>query len=299
MNSMPHLCAQIDLYLNHLKVERGLSRNTIEAYAHDLSLLAGFLPTDVLDDRNPAPAEIARFLSHLSETGMGRRSQARILSAIRSFFRYLREEKQMTSDPTEELDAPKRHLSLPVVLTLEEVERLLGAPDIARPNGVRDMAMLHTMYAAGLRVSELVAMRLADLDAIAGYVSVLGKGDKRRLVPIGEWAKAMIEKYLAEVRPAWARPGEPALFLTARRAPMTRQGFWLIVRKYARRAGIDKELSPHKLRHSFATHLLEGGADLRSVQTMLGHADISTTQIYTHVRSDHLVEVHRRCHPRG
>jgi integrase/recombinase XerD len=179
------------------------------------------------------------------------------------------------------------------------MERLLEAPDPSKPLGMRDSVMLHTMYAAGLRVSELVSLELADLDLGVGFLKVTGKGDKRRVVPLGEWAVAMLERYLAEVRPRWERPGERGVFLTARRRTMTRQSFWKIVKKHAAAAGIDKPLSPHKLRHSFATHLLEGGADLRSVQAMLGHADISTTQIYTRVTTHRMVDVHRRCHPRG
>ncbi len=296
---MSNLSLLTDLYISHLKVERGLRPNTIEAYSRDLASFGDFadnLQTPMASFTN---REISQFLARLSKAGMSRRSQSRVLSSLRGFFRYLREEKHIQVDPTEDLDAPKKHLTLPVVLTVEEIENLLSAPDTSKPRGMRDMVMLHTMYAAGLRVSELITLKLGDLDLTSGCLAVTGKGNKRRLVPLSELTVAVIEKYLNEIRPLWAKPAQAEVFLTNRRAPMTRQGFWLIVKKYAVKADIAKDLSPHKLRHSFATHLLEGGADLRSVQAMLGHVDISTTQIYTHVTKEHLVDVHRRFHPRS
>jgi integrase/recombinase XerD len=285
--------------MGHLKVERGLRPNTIEAYSRDLAAFGDFSEKKQLAATSITNRDISEFLVHLSRNGMSRRSQSRTLSSLRGFFRYIREENHIHTDPTEDLEAPKQHRTLPVVLTVEEVEKLLSTPDIATPRGLRDMAMLHTMYAAGLRVSELVTLKLRDLDLTSGCLAVTGKGNKRRLIPLNEISVAVIEKYLAEIRPQWAKPASTDVFLTNRRAPMTRQGFWLIVKKYAVKAGITKALSPHKLRHSFATHLLEGGADLRSVQAMLGHVDISTTQIYTHVTTDHLLDVHRRFHPRS
>jgi integrase/recombinase XerD len=299
MKSMSNLSILTDLYISHLKVERGLRPNTIEAYSRDLASFGDFTEKNQTLMASVTNREISEFLAHLSRGGMSRRSQSRVLSSLRGFFRYLREEKHIHTDPTEDLDAPKQHLTLPVVLTIDEIKKLLSTPDISIPRGMRDMAMLHTMYAAGLRVSELVTLKLGDLDLISGCLAVTGKGNKRRLVPLGELAVTIIEKYLGETRPLWAKPAQAEVFLTNRRAPMTRQGFWLIVKKYAVKAGIAKGLSPHKLRHSFATHLLEGGADLRSVQAMLGHVDISTTQIYTHVTKEHLVDVHRRYHPRS
>lgn len=296
---MTNLSSLIDLYLIHLKVERGLRARTVEAYAHDLAVFDRFATEAGVGPACFDTEFMAGFLSHLSRAGLGRRSQARALSALRGMFRHLRSAGLIESDPTEDLEAPRIHRTLPVILSVEEVERLLAAPDARTPRGMRDATMLHTMYAAGLRVSELVSLRLQDLDLTAGFISPLGKGDKRRMVPLGEWMVPILERYLQRVRPRWAGPGEPAVFLTERRAPMTRQAFWLIVRKHARRAGIDKPLSPHKLRHSFATHLLERGADLRSVQAMLGHVDISTTQIYTHVSASRIIEVHRTHHPRG
>ncbi len=296
---MTNLAALIDLYLIHLKVERGLGARTVEAYAHDIAVFDRFAADRGIGPEGFDTDFMAGYLAHLSRTGLGRRSQARALSALRGMFRHLRSAGLMAADPTEDLESPRIHRTLPVVLTVEEVERLLVAPDVRTPLGMRDATMLHTMYAAGLRVSELVSLRLHDLDLTAGFLSPRGKGDKRRLIPLGEWMVPILERYLAEVRPRWAGPGEPAIFLSERRAPMTRQAFWLIVRKHARRAGIEKPLSPHKLRHSFATHLLERGADLRSVQAMLGHVDISTTQIYTHVSTSRIIEIHRTHHPRG
>jgi integrase/recombinase XerD len=245
------------------------------------------------------PEIISLHLSNLSKRGISRRSQARALSSLRGFFRHLQKERLIELDPTEDVDSPRQSRSLPMVLGESEIARLLKAPDLQKPAGIRDVAMLHTMYAAGLRVSELVTIRLGDLDLNAGFLAVTGKGEKRRVIPIGEWAIDAIEHYLKDVRGLWAIAGESTLFLTNRKKQMTRQGFWLIVKKYAAKAGIEKAPSPHKIRHSFATHLLEGGADLRSVQALLGHANIVTTQIYTHVTTSHLVDVHRRHHPRG
>lgn len=297
--AMSRLAWSIDDYLEHLQVERSLSRLTLEAYSRDLADLADFCEDRGVELDAIDAALIAAHLSRLSKKGRSPRSQARSLSALRGFFKYLFARRHIESDPTELVDAPKPGRPLPVVLTLEEVRMLLSAPDPKTPRGLRDSAMLHTMYASGLRVSELCSLKMRDLDLTAGFLAVTGKGDKRRLVPLGRWAADLIAEYLEKVRPLWEQPGKSEVFLTRRRAPMTRQGFWGLVKKYAAAAGIDKPLSPHKLRHSFATHLLEGGADLRSVQAMLGHADISTTQVYTHVTTQHIVQMHRRYHPRG
>jgi integrase/recombinase XerD len=289
----------IDTYLDHLKVERGLAAQTIEAYAHDLNLL-----TEYLEQRDTAledldAAEVAGFLLSLSERPLSARSQARCLSSLRGFFKYLVSERHLRRDPCELVDGPRLAQRLPGVLTPEEVQRLLDAPELERPHGLRDRAMLQTMYAAGLRVSELVSLALGDLNLEAGFLAAFGKGRKRRIVPIGEVARDTIQEYLTHVRPRWAKHGDPYVFVTARGTRMTRQSFWQIVKRYGRAVGITKALSPHKLRHSFATHLLIGGADLRSVQNMLGHADISTTQVYTHVTGQHLRRMHERYHPRG
>ena len=289
----------LDDYIQHLRVERGLSKHTIDAYAHDVGRFGTYLTDEgaLLDQVDEA--RIAGYLVTLSHEGLSARTQARALSAIRGFFRFLVQERRHRRDPTELLEGPRLLRRLPDILNRDEVLRLLETPKGPKPNRVRDRAMLHTMYAAGLRVSELVELDLADVNLEEGFVSALGKGNKRRIVPIGAHARAAIAEYLAEVRPKWARSASRACFVTARGKAMTRQGFWSLVKKYARAAGITKPISPHKLRHSFATHLLAGGADLRSLQTMLGHADISTTQIYTHVTGEHLRKMHERYHPRG
>lgn len=288
----------VDAYLTHLKVERGLARATVEAYAADLAGLVRFLEREGIELADVDAAAISAWLLELSRGGLGARSQARHLSAARGLFKWLLAEREIARDPTELIDAPKLLRKLPAVLTREEVAALLAVPDRSDPRGRRDQAMLHTMYAAGLRVSELVGLRLGDANLESGFVQVLGKGDKRRIVPLGVPAKKRIEAWLAD-RGAWAKPNESALFVTSRGGPMTRQGFWKLIKRYAAAAGIVKPISPHKLRHSFATHLLLGGADLRAVQTMLGHADIGTTQVYTHVTGDHLGRMHARYHPRG
>ena len=296
---MSDLCALIDAFLDHLKAERALSPRTVAAYASDIAAFAEHVEGSGLGPAEITSAVVSEHLVGLSRRGISRRSQARALSALRGLFRYLRDSKLLDADPSADVDAPNQLRSLPVVLNPEEIARLLDAPDLSTARGLRDATMLHTMYAAGLRVSELVSLRLPDLDLEAGFLAVTGKGEKRRVVPLGEWAIAFLRRYLEHVRPHWANAGETAVFVTHWRRPMTRQGFWLIVKRYARVAGISKPLSPHKLRHSFASHLLDGGADLRSVQAMLGHVDISTTQIYTHVSAARIAEVHRERHPRG
>lgn len=289
----------LDDYIQHLRVERGLSKHTVDAYARDLARFRDWVYAEAKSIDAVDEASVAGYLVMLSKEGLSARSQARALSAIRGFFRFLVQDRRHKGDPTELLEGPKLMRKLPDVLNRDEVLRLLAAPTGTKPNRVRDRAMLHTMYAAGLRVSELVDLDLADVNLEEGFVSALGKGNKRRIVPIGAHARAAMLEYLEKVRPRWAKPASRAFFVTARGKAMTRQGFWSLVRKYARAAGIVKPISPHKLRHSFATHLLAGGADLRSVQSMLGHADVSTTQIYTHVRGDLLRKMHERYHPRG
>jgi len=289
----------VDDYLEHLRVERALSNATLEAYAHDLRELGTFLLERGVASPPVETPLLAEFLQGLSARGLSARSQARYLSVVRGLFKHLRRTRQIQYDPTELLDAPSAARRLPTLLSAAEVLRLIGAPDASSPAGVRDQAMLAIMYACGLRVTELVTLRLGDVRPADGLVRVLGKGDKERLVPVSEPALALLAAYVARVRGAWAGADEPVLFVTARGHGMTRQGFWKLVQRHALNAGITKRLSPHKLRHSFATHLLEGGADLRAVQTMLGHADIATTQVYTHVVTDRLKSVHARYHPRG
>lgn len=289
----------LDAYLIHLKVERGLSPHTLEGYAHNLrEWLLHLEETEIEFSHADLPAAAA-YMLRLSRREVGARSQARALSAIRGFHRWMVDEKHRPDDPTELLDRPKLGRRLPQVLSPSEVVRILGAPSSDKKTHVRDRAMLHTMYAAGLRVSELVLLDLNDLHLEAGFLRAFGKGQKQRIVPLGEAAKEHLHLYLSEVRPGWAKPASRHTFLTSRGGPMTRQAFWKNIKRYAQMAGITKDVSPHKLRHSFATHLLIGGADLRAVQAMLGHADISTTQIYTHVASERLHDTVHKHHPRG
>ncbi|MDH5492694.1 MAG: tyrosine recombinase, partial [Myxococcales bacterium] len=245
------------------------------------------------------PGQIAEFLVGLSEGGLAPRSQARCLSAVRGFLRHLLRERDIRHDPSQLAASPRLGRHLPKVLSPAEVVALLEAPRGERPVAIRDRAMLQTMYASGLRVSELISLELGDLELEEGYLAAWGKGRKRRLVPLGEVARDALRAYLRDVRPRWSRGAEGILFLSARGKGLTRQAFWKLVKKYALAAGVRQEVSPHSLRHSFATHLLLGGADLRVVQSLLGHADISTTQIYTHLTGDHLRSVHARYHPRG
>ncbi len=287
----------IDAYLNHLRVERALARNTLDAYGHDLGRLAasvGDVAPDAIDG-----GHIARLLVDNVATGFGARSSARQLSALRGFFRFLLRERAIASDPTALVDRPRIGRRLPRVVSFEEIDRLLATPDTTKDRGARDAAMIHLMYASGLRVSELVNLRTADLDLARGLVAPLGKGDKRRLVPVGEVALVHLSRYVSEVRPRAERAPSPTLFLSPRGRRLSRQGFWKLLKRYATAAGIRTPLSPHKLRHSFATHLLRGGADLRAVQAMLGHASLGTTEIYTSVAADHIAAGYGRAHPRA
>jgi len=291
-----------DLYLDHLKVERGLARLTIDAYGRDLARFLVFLTergrADVDDITR---TDVADFLMHLADAGLVARSRARTLVAVRGLCKHLVGERWLEADPSELIDAPRTGRHLPGVLGEDAIGRLINTPPDT-PRGRRDAAMIELAYASGLRVSELVAVPLADVNLHAGFVRVTGKGNKTRLVPVGDAALSRITRYLEVDRPGWVRdPHEKALFLTERGRPFTRQGFWKALRAYARKAGIrlpGGEVSPHKLRHSFATHLVERGADLRAVQAMLGHADISTTQVYTHVSQARMIEQVRK-HPRA
>lgn len=290
----------IDGYLDHLKVERGLSAKSVEAYASDLTRFLVYLDSKQQTLAALDAGSISGALVALGAEGLSARSQARFVSALRGFFKYLVDEQLIATNPMELIDSPKLERKLPELLNREEVVKLLETPDRGKPRGLRDAAMLHTMYAAGLRVSELVGLRLGDVDLKAGFVIAYGKGRKRRLVPLGGPALEAISSYLERVRGGWIKkPGERSLFITSRGRPMTRQAFWKVIKSYAGGAAIAQDISPHMLRHSFATHLLLGGADLRVVQTLLGHADITTTQIYTHVTGEHLKTMHRRYHPRG
>lgn len=290
----------LSVYVDHLRVERGLSDNSLAAYHRDLSKLVAYLEAR----GETAPEAVTRdhllsFLVHLGRTGLANRSVARHVSSVRGFFQFLLEDGHVEMDPAETLQAPTWGRPLPGTLTLDEVEALLEAPDPGAPRGLRDRAMLEMLYATGMRVSELCSLSLGDLRDEAQLLTVRGKGDRQRLVPLGSKAMAALGRYLREGRPALPGAASLALFPGPSGNPLRRQTLWKIIRGHATRAGIVHPLSPHKLRHSFATHLLERGADLRVVQALLGHADISTTQIYTHVTSERLLDVHRRAHPRG
>lgn len=296
MPGVVSISAEIQAFLDHCRVEKGLSANSLEAYAADLARFAKAFPSP---GGFPGPEELAAYLQSLS-AGLKSRSVARHLTTLRSFAAFLLREGKLASDPTALLAPPRQWRNLPKFLSHNEIERLLAAPDPEAPSGLRDRAMLELLYASGLRVSELCELQLSDFNAELGVVRVIGKGNKQRLVPAGRAAVRAIGEYLDRGRPAiLGRRASKHLYVTARGSRMTRQGFWKLLAKYGVRAGLARRLSPHVVRHSFATHLLEGGADLRSVQTLLGHADISTTQIYTHVMRSRLREVLDRHHPRA
>lgn len=291
----------VDHYLNYLLVEKGLSAKTIEAYAGDLRAFLDFLKGHhiVAIDQADTTA-ILKYVIDLRQNGRGPRTRARHLVALRGFYHFLVQAGQLPKNIAKMVDLPKSGLKLPEVLDVDEVDRLLATPDRQMPKGLRDAAMLELIYAAGLRVSELIGLMLGALNMDAGFVRVTGKGSKERIVPIGRKAIDCLHSYLKQGRPVLVKD-IPSYYLFVARAgkPMTRQGFWKLLRGYALQAGIKKRITPHSLRHSFASHLLEGGADLRVVQVMLGHVDIATTQIYTHVAQKRLIEIHRQFHPRG
>jgi integrase/recombinase XerD len=292
--------SHIDRFLEHLVVERGLAQNSLEAYRRDLTRYADYLKARRRRVTTLDRAEVPRYLLALREAGLSPRSVARHLSAIRQCHRFLVRDGYATSDPTAHLDSPRPWRRLPTVLSLDEVERLLSGRKPKTPQGLRDRAMLEVMYASGLRVSELVGLRLTDVDLALGVVHVVGKGEKERLVPLGDAAVKSLRAYLDHGRSRLEkRRPSPYLFLGRHGRGLTRQMFWLLLRRYVRTAGITKPVTPHTLRHCFATHLLERGADLRSVQLMLGHADIGTTQIYTHLSRAHLKAIYDKHHPRA
>ncbi len=293
--------AVIERFLDALWMEHGLSTNTLNAYRSDLTGCSNWLSSKHQRLQDAQRADLLGYISRCVKNGARPRTTARLLSALRRFYRYLVREGVLTKDPTAELESPKLGRPLPKSLTEAQVERLLDAPDVSKSLGLRDRAMLETLYATGLRVSELVALTLSQLRQEAGVVRVIGKGNKERLVPIGEQAADWLAKYLSETRPTLVRQRQTdALFPTNRGAAMTRQAFWHNIKRYAGIAGIDRgQLSPHTLRHAFATHLLNHGADLRVVQMLLGHTDLSTTQIYTQVARERLKTLHAQHHPRG
>lgn len=289
----------IQRYLDHLIVERGLSANTIASYGRDLAQFARFLDQRGISDAGAInEACIVAFLDGLNKRKYAAASVARKLSAVRSMVKFLCAERVIERSPLARLEPARPPKRLPKSLEIDEVDRLLAAPDVRDQTGLRDKAMLETLYACGLRVSELISLKVEDLDLSNGFLRCIGKGSKERIVPIGKTAREWIAAYAQRVRAGHEGRSE-SLFLTKLGRPMSRVMFWKIIRKYAVQAGITKALTPHVLRHSFATHLLERGADLRSLQEMLGHASISTTQIYTHVSRDHLREVYRETHPRA
>jgi integrase/recombinase XerD len=295
------LAALCDRYLNYLLIEKGLAANTLESYSHDLIDYRNFLETEGIRTLGPAgTAEILKYLIFLRKKGLAARSRARHLVTLRGFYKFLHQERIIDHNPAKMIELPKTGLRLPDALSIEEVSDLLAAVKTQKPAGLRDAAMLEVLYATGMRVSELVMLKCQDINLEAGFVKVLGKGAKERIVPIGAYAKEKLDNYFTRARPALLTGRQSGFVFIGRAAkPMTRQGFWKLIRKYAAKAGIVKNVTPHTLRHSFASHLLEGGADLRAVQLMLGHVDISTTQIYTHVTRKHLKEIHSRLHPRG
>lgn len=290
----------IDRFLDALWLEHGLSENTLAAYRRDLEGIARWLAASRLDLPGAARADLLTYLQARGQEGAKPRTTARLLSSLRRFYRYLVREGLRQDDPSARIDSPRLGRPLPGSLTEEEVEALLRAPRVEERLGLRDRAMLELLYATGLRVSELVSLTLAQTSLQQGLVRVVGKGNKERLVPLGEEALAWLATYLREARPALIE-GNPtdALFVSRRGDAMTRQAFWYLIKRYARAAGIAKKLSPHTLRHAFATHLLNHGADLRVVQMLLGHSSLSTTQIYTHVARERLKLLHARHHPRG
>ena len=287
-------------YLNYLQVERGLAANTVQAYRADIRELLAFAEAGQYGLSELDRSVLRRYLQDLYGR-LSARSIGRKVASLRSFFRFLVLDGYIDEDPTETLETPASWKALPNYLTLAEVDRLLEQPDLSTPYGLRDRTMLEVLYATGLRVSELVALRLTDINLEVGFLTTMGKGQKERIVPVGDSALDFVNRYLESGRAYFQRRRVASryLFLTQKGGPMSRQYFWMMLRKYGRGMDLPKKLSPHVLRHSFATHLLENGADLRSVQMLLGHADISTTQIYTHVSRERLRKIYDQYHPRA
>ena len=295
------IAATISSFLTHVKVEKGLSSNTVSAYRRDLVKFDVFAQKRKLSLEGVSRDDLVDFLAGLYRLKLESRTVARHLVTLRNFFRFAQVHDLITTDPSINLESPKIRRSLPGYLRLEEVERLLEQPDSTTALGLRDRAMLEVLYSTGLRVSELIGLRVSDLDSKVGCVRCIGKGDKERIVPVGRKALVTVEKYLRDARPKLLGKlrGSPTLFVNRRGVSLSRVGVWKILSGYGKRAGLRVSLTPHMLRHSFATHLLERGADLRSVQLMLGHADISTTQIYTHVVEERLKQIYKAHHPRA
>lgn len=291
----------IDAFCDALWLEDGLARNTLDSYRRDLQQFAGWLEKHSGTDLMAADQSLIQdYLAHKFRSKARASTAARLLSTLKRFYRHALRQNTIKSDPTLRIDTPKLPRPLPKTLTEADVESLLAAPALEQPLGLRDRAMLEVLYASGLRVSELVTLKVPQVSRDMGVVRVMGKGSKERLVPLGEEALSWLERYLKEARPALlGGKTSDALFVTTRAAVMTRQAFWHLLKRYALQVGLHKPISPHTLRHAFATHLLNHGADLRVVQLLLGHADISTTQIYTHVAQERMKQLHAKHHPRG
>jgi integrase/recombinase XerD len=290
----------IDGYLEYLAGVRRMSPNTIESYARDLAALAAFAEQRKTDVDALGRKDLEAFVRHLMVSGLAPRSVARAVACVRGYYRFVAVERKQDLSPADDLRPPRAWPALPKFLSLEEVDRLLEQPDTTTPRGLRDKALIEVLYATGLRVSELISLRAGDLNLDEGYLTCIGKGDKQRMVPLGQEAVMWVQRYLSGGRtPLLRRKSSPWLFVNARDGgPLSRIGFWKVLKEYGTRAGITADLSPHVLRHSFATHLLDRGADLRMIQMMLGHADLSTTQIYTHVLEARLRTVYDKFHPR-
>lgn len=296
-----HLDKISDLYIKHLLLEKGLAANSLESYRHDLAGFVDFMVQNGLEQiEGVDTTAILAWLIHLQKGGLSASSRARHLITIRGLFKFLLKEEIVNSDPVKTVDIPKTGLYLPEVMTIEEIKKLLAVPDTTEHRDLRNAAMLEILYGAGLRVSELINMKVQDINFDAGFVRIFGKGSSERVVPVGSYAKERTLEWIKTGRPHLLQNNASKYLFVARAGkPMTRQGFWKIIKRYSLKAGIRRNITPHTFRHSFATHLIEGGADLRSVQTMLGHADIGTTQIYTHISKSHLLEMHKKFHPRG
>ena len=299
LKGTPLLSTYLPLFLDYLVVEKGLAANSRKAYQTDLLHFGEYLARRDLNAADVRRVDLVRYFQWLRGAGLSSRSTARALAAIRGLFRFLVAERHLSLDPTENIENPKLWSTLPKILAASDIEALLDAPPLDTPAGLRDKAMLELLYATGLRVSELIRVKVDDLVMDAGFLRTMGKGSKERIVPFGDGASAAIVDYIERGRRHFDKHGDLTLFLTNRGRGMTRQSVWLKIVKYVREAGITTRVSPHMLRHSFATHLLENGADLRSVQMMLGHADISTTQIYTHISRARLQSLYDRYHPRA
>lgn len=290
----------VDTYLLHLEVERGLAVNTLDSYRRDLTKFIGFLRRQGVFGLDQVDRQrIMTFMEDLHKNGRAAATISRNLASIRSFYFFLTQENLVSRNPSTELDSPKIPKRLPNILSTAEVNKLLEQPTGSNPAGLRDKAMLELLYATGIRVSELVGLNIPDVNLDMGFLRCLGKGSKERIIPVGQTAIASVDLYLRNGRGKLVRSEEEAVFVNIHGRRLTRQGFWKILKKYVGKAGIEGDITPHTLRHSFATHLLENGADLRAVQEMLGHSDISTTQIYTHVTANHLRDVYQQSHPRA